>query len=1084
MVLEAQQIERVESENQAGQVEARERMAVQRDELIDRLREALGATAFSNRFLLSPRRLPQIAKAEADAFLDFLKTGDADRIRKQGVKRAEEGLGERSTLRLGTALGQFCRDKLADKALRAADVYTNALLEGFMEGREAIVLREQEQIQRALQKVASKRALQLATAAEVSRAASSILDTDELLAEIVYLICDRFDLYYVGIFLVDETSEYVILRAGTGTAGLQMLKAGHKFKIGDTSMVGWCAANAQARIALDVGREAVRFDNPLLPETRSEMALPLISRGWVIGVMTIQSIKPDAFSEEDIAVLQTMADQLANAIHNARLYEAEQKQVVQLAVVNQVARRAASILDIDQLSQQVVTAIQQSFKYHNVALALLDETVGELEVRAIAGDFADMVPPGYRQAVDTGITGWVAKTGQSLLSNDVSQEPRYVPGFLEEPLTKSELCVPLKLAGQVIGVLDAQDIRLNAFDETNLMAMETLADQIAVAIENARLFQETQAGLAEVAALYQASQRITAAEATEDILQAVLDYIVQPPLDRVLIALFDPDAPPEEPVAVVSTIWDRDPALMEALCGQRFTASELPMIATLDPNTTIVVNNVDIDEQLDEATRFYFQNFSVKSAVAMPIIAAGDHLGWMVIGITQDYHTFTEEEFRPYQSIIGQAAVAIANARAYEREQRRADQLRVVNEVGRTLTSILDVDTLIGQVVRLIRDAFDYYQVNLALIEGNALVPKAWAGDLSTFPVESARIELDAESIVTQAVASRTPLLVSDTRREPLYVPLPGLEEIRSELAVPLKSKGRVIGVLDVESDRPAAFDRMDLTVMEALAGQITVAIENARLFQETQIHAKELAVLNEMGRALTTMLDADTVIESLYQHAHRLIDTTNFYVALYHPEQDEVSFPLYAEGDQRRRLERRRGGKGLTEHVIQTREPLLIEENAIKRLEELGIEMMGQEAQSWLGVPMISGEQVIGVIAVQSYTTPRLYNEHHRDLLSAIANQAAIAIENARLFERAQARARREQILREITARVRGSTDPDTILRTAVRDLGTALGRPTFVRLGSAEQLPPIPVAQTDGGEGQGTAQKGQHPERVEGGE
>jgi GAF domain-containing protein len=225
-------------------------------------------------------------------------------------------------------------------------------------------------------------------------------------------------------------------------------------------------------------------------------------------------------------------------------------------------------------------------------------------------------------------------------------------------------------------------------------------------------------------------------------------------------------------------------------------------------------------------------------------------------------------------------------------------------------------------------------------------------------------------------------------------------------------------------------------------------------------------------------------VIEHLYQHASRLIDTTNFYVALYYPDQDEVDFPFYAEGDQIRRPGRRRSGKGMTEYVIQTREPLLIKENIAARLEELGIEMVGQEAQSWLGVPMMRGEQVIGVIAVQSYTTPWLYNEYHRDLLSAIANQAAIAIENARLFEQAQARAKREQILREITTRVRGSTDPDTIVRAAVRELGTALGRPTFVRLGSTEQLSPTPVTRADDGDSRGAARKGQRPELVEGGE
>ncbi len=179
-----------------------------------------------------------------------------------------------------------------------------------------------------------RRSSQLQTAAEVSHAASSTLDPDELIQQVVDLARDRFDLYYAGLFLVDTGASegeptWAILQAGTGEAGQKMLEQGHKLKIGGSSMIGWCAANKQARIALDVGEEAVRFDNPLLPKTRSELALPLVSRGEVIGALTIQSTQEAAFSDEDIAVLQTMADQLANAIVNARLYEQAQQEIAE-----------------------------------------------------------------------------------------------------------------------------------------------------------------------------------------------------------------------------------------------------------------------------------------------------------------------------------------------------------------------------------------------------------------------------------------------------------------------------------------------------------------------------------------------------------------------------------------------------------------------------------------------------------------------------------------------------------------------------------------------------------------------------------
>ncbi|MEP7137330.1 MAG: ATP-binding protein [Chloroflexota bacterium] len=177
-----------------------------------------------------------------------------------------------------------------------------------------------EEEQADLISVMTKRTIQLQTAADVSRAASSILDLNKLLPTVADLICNHFDYYYVGIFLVEEATEWAILSAATGSMGRQMLDTGHRLKVEDSSMIGWCIKHGQARIALDVGEDAVRFKNPYLPLTRSEMALPLITRGEVIGAMTIQSQLPAAFSRVDITALQTMSDQVANAIKNARLF--------------------------------------------------------------------------------------------------------------------------------------------------------------------------------------------------------------------------------------------------------------------------------------------------------------------------------------------------------------------------------------------------------------------------------------------------------------------------------------------------------------------------------------------------------------------------------------------------------------------------------------------------------------------------------------------------------------------------------------------------------------------------------------------
>jgi len=196
-----------------------------------------------------------------------------------------------------------------------------------------------------LMAVLERRSTQLQTAAEVSRSTSTILDTEELMDRTVNLVRERFDFYYVGLFLVDEASKYAVLRAGTGAAGRQMLEAGHKLEVGGDSMIGWCAAHGKARIALDVGQEATRFDNPLLPQTRSEMALPLMLHDQVIGALTVQSVEAAAFSQEDIIVLQAMAEQLAIAIENAGLYERIRQYTVGLE--RRVAERTTELAAVN-----------------------------------------------------------------------------------------------------------------------------------------------------------------------------------------------------------------------------------------------------------------------------------------------------------------------------------------------------------------------------------------------------------------------------------------------------------------------------------------------------------------------------------------------------------------------------------------------------------------------------------------------------------------------------------------------------------------------------------------------------------------
>ncbi|MGC1374949.1 MAG: response regulator [Anaerolineales bacterium] len=238
----------------------------------------------------------------------------------------------------------------------------------------------------------ARQAIQLQAAAEVSRAVSSVLDADELIHKAVNLVRDRFDLYYVGLFLLDEQRRFAVLEAGTGEAGRQMLASAHKLEVNGDSMIGWCVTHKEARIAQDAGKEAVRFNNPLLPDTRSELALPLVSQGQVIGAMTAQSTQESTFTPEDITILQTLADQLANGIEKARLYEQIQQRAMELNKAKEAADIAKQEAENARLAAEEANRSLAAQMWQTNGVALLNTRMrGEQDIKTLAANVLQQI---------------------------------------------------------------------------------------------------------------------------------------------------------------------------------------------------------------------------------------------------------------------------------------------------------------------------------------------------------------------------------------------------------------------------------------------------------------------------------------------------------------------------------------------------------------------------------------------------------------------------------------------------------------------------------------------------------------------
>lgn len=322
-----------------------------------------------------------------------------------------------------------------------------------------------------------KQANYMRIAAEVARDATTAQDLDELLNRAAQLILDRFHFYHTGIFLVDADQEYAVLRASPTEAGRKMLEQGHRLRLGQVGLVGYVAATGTPRIALDTGQDTTYFNNPLLPNTRSEVAIPLKLDDRVLGVLDVQSTQPEAFTQDDVATLQVMADQLALAIQRVELVSNLQRNLKELETTYQ----AFTSESWQQFSQE--KDFKPGYLFDGLKITPLDSFPANVQ-EALSKGRTVIIPPKQEPYGATAVT-------------------------------------PLKLREQVIGGI-ALRFQTPVIDPDTISLVEETAGRLAVALENARLYEETQNLVQRERTVSEISSRITTSFNVENILRAAV----------------------------------------------------------------------------------------------------------------------------------------------------------------------------------------------------------------------------------------------------------------------------------------------------------------------------------------------------------------------------------------------------------------------------------------------------------------------------------------------------------------------------------------------------------------------------------
>jgi len=703
---------------------------------------------------------------------------------------------------------------------------------------------------------AQRRALHLQTAAEVGRHAAAIFDVERLLSQTVELIRDRFDLYYVGIFLIDPTGRWAVLRAGSGEAGQKMLADGHRLEVGGPSMIGQCTALGEPRIALDVGEEAARFSNPLLPETRSEAALPLVSQGRVIGAMTIQSTQLMAFSKEDLTTLQTMADLLASAIENAILHEEQRTRLTELAALYEIGRVITAVLDLHKLIEAVHQQVSRFTDATLFYIALWDREAETIRIPVVIEEDRRF----YDEKADwTGVIGWALRHGQPLVIDDLSRledlPPDVTFSLMGEVVPSSLVVVPMAIGEQTIGALSVQSRRPHAYVQRDINFLTAVASQVAVAVENARLYERERRRARQAALLNVVAQQTNAILSPDYLLPTVAQAVRQHfQYDSVELMLLDPDTGEmfiagragEDEVAAPSTRL-----LSSGIADWVTTHGQLLLVNDYSQND--LCRALSPDQTL------------CGSELAVPLKIGGETVGVLALKCRKPF-SFDELDVATAQTLAEQVTTALQNARLYAETRQRAEELAALNTVAARLGQSLELQEILEAAMEAVIRVLHVEASAVSLVdeEKQEVVFQAQRG--LRYSHVGMRVPLN-EGMSGQVVRSGTVLITDNVNGDPrLAVPEFKREEVRAMVMIPMHSRGRVVGILSAMDHAPRQFSEREIALLVAIANQVGAAVENAQLYQAVRRHAGNLE------EAYARLQEADQLKDEMVQNvSHEL---------------------------------------------------------------------------------------------------------------------------------------------------------------------------------------------------------------------
>ena len=724
------------------------------------------------------------------------------------------------------------------------------------------------------------------------------------------------------------------------------------------------------------------------------------------------TIDRESSEQEELIKAQTLLEeqkQNLEQIVQSRTAELLKSNKIQTALYK-ITDAASNWQELQDFYREIPRVVGELMYAKNMFIALYDKATGLLSFPYFVDEMDEPFPTQPFEYFH-GMTSYVIRTGNSVKHGEhFNQLVSTQVVELEGTVNEDNIGVPLISEGDILGAIFVQSYTKEiGYTDQDEEVLGFVAQHIATALTRRQALEAERQRTAELTTLYSVSEGMAKTLDVKILTRMVGDKMREIfETDSAIIMLLDR----QTNLIHVPYEYDKDEGgyidyvepfpLGTGLSSKVISSGQPLMVGTLEEE---LANGAYFPpEIIAKGSGFYSQSW-----LGVPIMAKDQVLGLVALADART-HAFNENHVRLMQTLSSTIGAALENARLFQAEQQRAAELAIINSVQAGLASQLDMQAIYELVGEKICDIFEANTVVLATFDlDKNLMYRHYEIEgkkrhyLEPMPIPKVWLNFIEQG---QPLLINHHMLESLQQIDPEFEP-PAGEVPKCTLTIPIKLQGMLTGAISLQNvERENAFSESDLHLLETLANSLSVALENARLFNETQRlfqaeqqRAAELAAVNTVSSALASELDLGALIQLVGEQTRSIFNADIAYVALLDEASDTINFP-YTYGEELFPLH---FGEGLTSKIIQTNEPLLINEEMGRQVQEIGATLIGKQALSFLGVPIIVGGKAVGVLSVQSCEQEGIFDQDDVRLLITIASNVGTAINNAQLFQEAQ---------------------------------------------------------------------------------